>query len=1074
MIKYIEASDIHADERWIDTTLNCLDKIIETAKKEKVDFVAFPGDMHNKNFYLTKAYNQLREKIKELIKICPVCAVVGTPGHENEEMYKPLEDIGLVLLRPDNVYGYNNIFDCGNIQKLNQSIEENSDCIIFGVSELTTKNILAKTKLTSEQANKKAVDLFEKYIDEYVAPMRLKYNDIPAIMLFHGEVSDSLQENSNDIITKCSNIVIHTEILERAGLDRLSLGHRHIPWESEKICAGYAGYCGIDDRPWNYLDFIPGMNLITINHSDNIVLNDSISYGTPERRKITKSLDFYNPEIAYWLVTNNPNDKYPAGHPWSRITYDEKRIKTQRITEEQAAKITCLTDLFKLIDPTVSSDVCKKVKTITEYIPELSLKPINFKLMGIEIAGCTLFGSKTLKWNLGESPTGLNSLMGDNGSGKSSTVAFCHPYPCIIGKDTNSGRSSAIKDFFDQPVSYIKKWVVINKIEHIHNIQIQGAHTKNPKVICSLIVGGFPVLEKGAFDEMHNKCEELYGSFQDYMLTSFYVQPLQSRHGTSGLMMANMTDIRDLVQSIAGVDRDSEKKYALDKVKEINQEITNTENWLNGAEQFDINIKPIEMEIENLLFELNKKNNEQQNLKNQFSKSEIIRNKLQEEKIKNDIAKNRKNNDTKIFLEIIENINNKNERIEKIKLQMKRKKEIESKLAVDAEQQKLEKKQIKEQRKYERLLSEYRIENTKFTNEIRKLDTRSMVIADKIRILEKICPQCGYIDPENKIQIDKLQSELATIPAKLKKRKCIIENLIEPKMPEKFNLTKILTDSKRVELQNILNEINSSDKLIAEIETNITELKFEQKILKTQIYNIDNTIESKLIEINKNIIALSHHRNELLQAVSILETQIKNKQESIEKAKKIKDQIKNKRQSLKLFNLDLIDWKYIASMLQSDKIPALELSLITDSIDAEANRLISEYETGRFTFRTITQDVSKKGLKDIFDIKIYDSEIGEERSFLKYSVGQKAFFNDAYVKALIRKRNERTQKNYSPIISDEADAPIQPHRIQEYYEMQKKYFDGKSNQVIVISHAPDTHNYIQNNINVKELICNQK
>ena len=78
--------------------------------------------------------------------------------------------------------------------------------------------------------------------------------------------------------------------------------------------------------------------------------------------------------------------------------------------------------------------------------------------------------------------------------------------------------------------------------------------------------------------------------------------------------------------------------------------------------------------------------------------------------------------------------------------------------------------------------------------------------------------------------------------------------------------------------------------------------------------------------------------------------------------------------------------------------------------------------------------------------------------------------NDAYVKALIRKRNERMHRNYNPIISDEADAPIQPNRISEYYEMQKKYFEKYNTKVIVISHAPDAHQYIQNIINIKDLL----
>jgi hypothetical protein len=74
------------------------------------------------------------------------------------------------------------------------------------------------------------------------------------------------------------------------------------------------------------------------------------------------------------------------------------------------------------------------------------------------------------------------------------------------------------------------------------------------------------------------------------------------------------------------------------------------------------------------------------------------------------------------------------------------------------------------------------------------------------------------------------------------------------------------------------------------------------------------------------------------------------------------------------------------------------------------------------------------------------------------------------VKALVMVRNNRQHRHYSPIISDEADGPIQPERVASYYEMQSAYYAGTEDRVLVVSHAPDAHNYVQNHVEVKELL----
>ena len=153
---------------------------------------------------------------------------------------------------------------------------------------------------------------------------------------------------------RSSDIVIHTEDLLPANIDRWSLGHIHTPWESKIINAGYPGFPGMDSNPWGKRDFVPAMNLVSLLQMGPkpYVECHPNPYGTPMRKKITDPALAIDPTVAYWLVSDNPNAMLPASvHPWSRVTFDEVRNETRRVTKEQAKDVKKLSDLYKLIDP---------------------------------------------------------------------------------------------------------------------------------------------------------------------------------------------------------------------------------------------------------------------------------------------------------------------------------------------------------------------------------------------------------------------------------------------------------------------------------------------------------------------------------------------------------------------------------------------------------------------------------------------------------------------------------------------------------------------------------------------------
>jgi exonuclease SbcC len=177
----------------------------------------------------------------------------------------------------------------------------------------------------------------------------------------------------------------------------------------------------------------------------------------------------------------------------------------------------------------------------------------------------------------------------------------------------------------------------------------------------------------------------------------------------------------------------------------------------------------------------------------------------------------------------------------------------------------------------------------------------------------------------------------------------------------------------------------------------------------------------------------------------------------------------NREAQLSVKFANIADWKYLADMLAANHLPAMELDAVLDAIDSEATRVIAPYREGRYMYRSLTQQDGKSSVIDKFDIMVHDGETGEDKSLLKHSVGEKSFLSDAYVKALIKIRQSRSKTAYNPVISDEADSFIEIPAIPSYYEMQGNYYSDGS-RVLIVSHSPDAGNYIQNKVDMTEVL----
>jgi hypothetical protein len=1080
MIKYLEIPDFHFSKQWAETSVSASLAVKKAAMENNVDFIAIVGDFFDAPIYASdKGGMRIAKKIiKSWTDICPVVAVEGTPSHDAPGCYGLFEEV--ILLEPGKVYGLHEF----------KIMEEDGygftpDCILFGIPEIKKSHIQSQLNLSGEQANAEAINLFNNYIKEFVAPMRMKYKDVPAVGLLHGNVSDSARSNETDIILKASDIVIYTEDLEPADLDRWSIGHIHTPWESKKICAGYAGFPGMDRNPWGKRDFLPAFNMIEITDESSPRVHDiyRLPYGTPERRKVTGShIREWDTGIAYWLDTDNPEAELPGNiHPWSRITYSETKTETRRVTEEEAAGATSLWDLFKLIDPEVPKKLKSKVDKITETIQHETPDKKDVRLLSVKIKGAIFFGGKDIELDISKLPEGLNLINGENGSGKSSLLSFCHPYPYVIGKD----KSKTLKTFFNKKDSMIEKRLMLNGQEHHHLITIKGAHTNTAKTECYLSIDGIPQLEKSTFDDMLQMCENLYGSVLDYRITSFCEQPQQATSNLSGLMSAKPVDARNLIQTIAGVDREAEKRYALDKFSEEEKSIKENEirietlkETITDESQTEETLREIEYQIG-----INKANLQELESNGKIKSNELES--LKGFKIQNDEALNKKNQLTETIGNIHADISHKEKEISGLSkiiedLPLLREKiDINNRsllICADIDETiksnnelKISYMEISEAYNY--TLREAKDCEDTFDKIIRESETEIFNNLEKMQLINKPCEHCGKLPSDVQASISGLSSRNNELDELMTNAKISKEALIYPDAPIQpiykdvpvkpetltaFEIESINADIKTAE--SAADNIERLNKVISDAKKTIKTLDTERSHII-----IDNTVNDRISEKERLLSEARKDYENLRVEIEGNNQRIKALKEKLSAIETQKNTIKTLQDEIK--NSGVEDWKYIAKMLGSDKIPALELDMVLASIDAEATRNIEPFMEGRYSFRTTTQE---KGI-DRFDILVTDLETGMEVSLFVKNPGHKAFFSDAYIKALIRQRNQRIDRSYSPIIFDESDAPIKENWIPMYYEINQRYYEKDNATVLIVSQKDSATNYMSNVIQIEEV-----
>lgn len=1032
-VRYLEVADFHYNPNRKAECISAFEKII--AASADVDFLVFAGDLFDLPIYANDDLNTLIDLFKKINR--PVCGVCGTQGHEVRSMYRALiESVGFVLLEPAVEYGYKD----GKIIKTNNKIIP--DVLIYGLDEISKKQVIAKhPELKPQETGSYINNLLKKLITEDIAARRSRCADVPSILVVHGNISDAIDRNAekNEAL-KRADIVIKTEWIKEADITRTAAGHIHQYIEFEKIKGGYGGSPAWN---WNSVGFTPCFNQINI--MGETVTVDRIPYGTPERRKIYKPLEKYDRNIAYWLEYDGDLSLDPAkngGHEWSRMTLPEKEKTTRRVDVADVENKP-LAEIAEIFDSKITASQKEKLTEAEKARTTGDRLSRSVRVEEVEVENCILFHEKTLKLNL-NNISGLVQIVGENGSGKSSVLSFCTPYPVLVGKDTESGRTSAIKDFFASETGKIRKKITVNGTEHEHIILLNKG-----KCECFLNIGGRPDLEKTNFDEFFARCEKEYGALNDYITTSFYVQPLQGKT-ESGLMTASQTTVRDIVQNIAGINREEEKQYCLNRVSELESKVKEVQTRIDILSEDKNIIEDLQKKLPEAEFDRKNSSDNVIKLEAELKTAEAelnIKSALKEENDKKLIQKEslketicKKFNEKTDAEREIKTLPELRERRDNIAEQSKKYNEYLEKYSAWTEAES----------KKQGILSEVNKLKTAYENNLKLKESYER----EISVWNKPCPNCGYISEDNKVHIDALNEKISAL------------DLVEPNLDDlrrQYGALNGIIRPEVVSRPESVEDINAQISALEEKEKNIITLEAEIKTLGEQEKNISVEVidisaeQSKVDDIN-NRLTLERITKDMSEKTYLqLEAQIKAAQNNIAEAERL--EAENKADMLQLD-----DWKYCAEVLRPNKIPAMELDAVLDTIDRKATDNLRGYRNGRYIVMTETQKEGKKSVVDKFDIIILDCETGTSKSFKNFSVGEKSFILGAYNNALLDIRKGKNNIDYFPIISDEQDAFIDKNNRAEFYKM------NETKDMLVVSHSPDIDNFIENKINIIDII----
>ena len=1090
-MRFIHIADIHASRERLPQTLHILNTLTERCKKGDIDFILFAGDFWDSTITATKGsgFSDIISAIRELEKHTYLFFVYGTATHEPNGSLDAFSSERTAVIK--------GMF---HIPYVENEICYTRHTLGFDLIFIPEPRRSEYVGISSEEINRKINESIRSTLEEYKSRCTK-----PLIVVYHGEVKGAVYQNG---VSASSPTAIPKELLQSLNADYYALGHIHAPQEVFKN-AWYSGSA----CPKDFGETHDGCyNLVTIENNETKV--ERVSFGLPIFETYKVSYPFKNPH-GDW-------SNYHIRLQFDITKEEKKSLNIKQLADEIKKKTNAL---FVKLEPNVieaestsKSEVVKHksiVEKMIEYAKEKSLKlpkhtkellqniqdntliklaypQHSFELLSLSLRGAVGIRDgqhkEDFELNFEKYEDGVICLIGRCGAGKSSILENCHPYPQMLTREGTLKDHFYLKDshrillYKDENGLYYRISMLIDGKTATGKTSYFVETSKDREVWHSL-----PEVD-GSLDCYKKWVEQTFGSIDVFLRTAFFAK--EPTKNATDIAATTKSERMELLSKLAGTDQLKEvSAIAREQRKEVERAAEKIESEIESYNRYEDNIKENENDItswsnelkglektisieKKTVSELKAKDAEYQKvkaiaeankaLKQQYQKSfdetKALFNKF-DEAINHSVNFDNVESSRKVITD--------NEPL--IKDLMRKFEEVNKKI------EKLTEATLKEQRKE----SERKVA-------ISKIEAQIKVCESQIVDIEEVCPTCGQPIPEHKKQellshINKSKDELRTLVDELTKEKAALKVTETAVIKIEKDRDEFADERSKIEgsLADLQSETHSCEEFLETVDEIYTKHTYAEAVEKHQKLSkeldelrqrLDKVSdETALEDVSEKLAETERRLQSDMNCKAELNANIKAAQKENEKYQKELDSVADKKAELKELNEKITAYLFIEDAFSNNGIPAIELRESAPEIADIANKILADSYGNKFEIRfgSTSELKTKRKANEDFNIIVYDSENGDEKTIDLVSSGERIWIKQALFYAFSIVQMNRTGFNFRTRLIDESDGSLDGGLRPKYLKMVTAAHKFANSRVtVLITHSQEIKDIAQQIIEI--------
>lgn len=1092
---FIHIADLHANKARLTECSKVLEHLYDFInEREDKPVLLISGDFWDSAIQNTEnsGFTEYVNLVKRITTITNVIFITGTPYHEPNGSLNVFSNIGA------SVYTKNTFRDYGDFELVAIPEPRRGDYIASSTEE-TTKNIK---------------EALEKFI------LSLPEKTKPRIVMYHGEIMGAVYQNN---MVASSPIALSKKLLQSTKADYIACGHIHLPQAPFENCY-YSGSCypvnagEHHDASFNLVT-IDGDSVSVERHSFGFPINITETVPYADIDKFMKR-DFSNVKLTVKLSLEkllkksfNQQEleqkiKEKTGALSVRIQYvfkQETNVRSEQLVNERS-----ISDKFKIYcdinDIKISDETMNKLADIQDHLLIENFIPCDtFELQSLELRGSIGIrdgmGLEEFNIDFTKYSNGVLGLCGVCGSGKSTILENCHPFPQMLT------RKGILKEHFCLKDSYRK---ITYKTSNGSLLRIsmfidgtENSVTTKYYVETNDGSGWKPNRSvDGSSDSYKEWVHNTFGDVDMFLRTSFYAN--KAIRGLPDLADATKTDKMILFSTLAGTDyltvvsdiAKTRAKEAEDSIKDIKKDMKNydelkqTYDHCNNviAESSEV-IEKEEKQLEQDATDLEELERKQE----EFLQAVGSANYLRREVV------NKRNELT----ELVKSINETKNNIEEFERQLDNKEFYQNQInwwdnSIEQEDElRKEKDSVNENIKqisfkkteYQTQINKLLAQQGDFREKLTSLKGEEKLLNKSINKINDICPVCGEklsdhkkeeLERDNKITEEKIKENLDN----QKSIEGEIESIVSDTQDVKKSLSEL--DEGVSELQNSLENINSdltqinSYRETVDIEkakfivNEVAPLLEKNSALLQEQYKQQHELEETISKMDKELEEIpqdfSDKIKRLKNGMEDSRTNLANAKAEKEQASKELltisdklDQLKEIDKQLKQYNEDFRDYTIIQKAFSHTGIQAIELDSAAPEISKVANDILATTYGDRFTIKFETQRDSKGGKKiEDFVIDVFDSKTGRKKRLDLLSSGESVWIKQALYYAFSVVRSRRSGFCFRTRFLDESDGALDSMARIKYLNMiESAHKACNATLTILVTHSQEIKDILE-------------